>query len=90
MPGHRHQSLAGLILTGQRFDLAGEPLDPLIQPAPVSCQVLDDAQHARREDIGARREDNPKGIEPVLEMFTRRRLEWAKPLDLPQFENMPS
>jgi hypothetical protein len=28
--------------------------------------------------------DNPKGIEPVLEMFTKRRLEWAKPLDLPQ------
>jgi hypothetical protein len=26
----------------------------------------------------------------VLEMFTKRRLKWAKPLDLPQFENMPS
>jgi hypothetical protein len=26
---------------------------------------------------------------PVLEMSTKRRLEWAKPLDLPQFENMP-
>src|SRR5262245_22903614 len=25
-----------------------------------------------------------------VEMFTKRRLEWAKPLDLPQFENMPS
>jgi hypothetical protein len=34
--------------------------------------------------------DNPKSIEPVLEMFTKRRLEWEKPLDLPQFENMPS
>src|SRR5262249_13086395 len=34
--------------------------------------------------------DNPEGIEPVLEMFTKRRLKWAKPLDLPQFENMPS
>jgi hypothetical protein len=34
--------------------------------------------------------DNPKGIEPVLEMFTKRRLEWAKPLNLLQFENMPS
>jgi hypothetical protein len=33
--------------------------------------------------------DNPKGIEPMLEMFTKRRLDWAKPLDLPQFENMP-
>jgi len=26
----------------------------------------------------------------VLEMFTKRRLKWAKPLELPQFENMPS
>ena len=33
--------------------------------------------------------DNPDGIVPVLEMFTKRRLEWAKPLDLPQFGNMP-
>ena len=33
---------------------------------------------------------NPEGIKPVLEMFTKRRLDWAKPLDLPQFENMPS
>src|SRR5262249_13167917 len=34
--------------------------------------------------------DNPQGIEPMLEMFTKRRLAWAKPLDVPQFENMPS
>jgi hypothetical protein len=34
--------------------------------------------------------DDPEGIDPVLEMFTKRRLKWAKPLDLPQFENMPS
>jgi len=34
--------------------------------------------------------DNPEGIEPALEMFTKRRLAWAKPLNLPQFENMPS
>ena len=33
--------------------------------------------------------DNPQGIEPMLEMFTKRRLPWGKPLDLPQFENMP-
>jgi hypothetical protein len=25
-----------------------------------------------------------------VEKFTKRRLEWAKPVDLPQFENMPS
>lgn len=34
--------------------------------------------------------DDPKGIEPKLEMFTRRRLPWVKPLEVPQFENMPS
>jgi hypothetical protein len=34
--------------------------------------------------------DNPESIEPMLEMFTKRRLKWVKPLDLPQFENMPS
>jgi len=34
--------------------------------------------------------DNPKGIKPILEMFTKRRLEWVKPLDLPQFTDMPS
>ena len=33
--------------------------------------------------------DDPTGIEPKMEMFTRRRLPWVKPLDLPQFENMP-
>ena len=33
---------------------------------------------------------DPSGIEPKLEMFTKRRLPWAKPLDLPQFEAMPS
>ncbi|MER8430317.1 GFA family protein [Mesorhizobium caraganae] len=34
--------------------------------------------------------DRPELIAPKLEMFTRRRLGWVKPLDLPQFENMPS
>jgi hypothetical protein len=34
--------------------------------------------------------DDPKGIEPKLEMFVKRRLPWAKPLDLPQFDGMPS
>ena len=33
--------------------------------------------------------DNPQGIEPVVEMFTRRRLRWVAPLSIPQFENMP-
>lgn len=34
--------------------------------------------------------DKPDGIEPDLEMFTKRRLKWAKPLDVPQFSDMPS
>jgi len=34
--------------------------------------------------------DRPELIEPRLEMFTKRRLKWAKPLDLPQFDSMPS
>jgi hypothetical protein len=33
--------------------------------------------------------DNPDGIEPVLEMFTKRRLKWLKHLDVPQFSSMP-
>lgn len=34
--------------------------------------------------------DDPTSIKPVLEMFTKRRAAWVPPLDLPQFENMPS
>lgn len=33
--------------------------------------------------------DRPELIQPMLEMFTKRRLPWAKPLDIPQFSNMP-
>lgn len=33
--------------------------------------------------------DDPAAVEPALEMFTKRRLAWAKPLGLPQFESMP-
>ena len=34
--------------------------------------------------------DRPDLIAPKLEMFTKRRLSWMKPLDLPQFLSMPS
>lgn len=34
--------------------------------------------------------DHPELIEPKLEMFTKRRLKWVKPLDVPQFTDMPS
>jgi len=33
--------------------------------------------------------DDPAPIAPRLEMFTKRRLAWNRPLDLPQFEEMP-
>ena len=34
--------------------------------------------------------DRPDLIAPKLEMFTKRRLKWTRPLDLPQFPSMPS
>jgi len=33
--------------------------------------------------------DRPELVEPMLEMFTKRRLKWTKPLDLPQYPSMP-
>lgn len=33
--------------------------------------------------------DDPSGIEPGLEMFVKRRLDWATPLEMPQFQAMP-
>ena len=33
--------------------------------------------------------DQPELIAPKLEMFTKRRLKWAPPLAVPQFEAMP-
>ena len=33
--------------------------------------------------------DQPGFTAPKLEMFTKRRLQWMKPLDLPQFPSMP-
>jgi hypothetical protein len=52
--GRRHQPRAGLILLSQRLNLAGEALDALVQPAPVSGQVLDHPQHAGREHAKSR------------------------------------
>jgi hypothetical protein len=34
--------------------------------------------------------DRPDLITPKVEMFTMRRLAWNRPLDLPQYEAMPS
>jgi hypothetical protein len=33
--------------------------------------------------------DNPEAFTPKLEMFVKRRLDWAKPLGLPEFAEMP-
>ena len=33
--------------------------------------------------------DQPDGITPNVEMFTKRRLKWTKALDVPQFPSMP-
>jgi hypothetical protein len=33
--------------------------------------------------------DRPELVQPMLEMFTKRRLKWTKPLDLPQYTSMP-
>src|SRR5262249_21584056 len=55
--GYAHQPLAAFILPRQRFDLAGYALDALIQPAPITGQVLDHPQHARRQDIAGRGEN---------------------------------
>lgn len=34
--------------------------------------------------------DEPGTFAPALEMFVKRRLDWAKPLGLPEFSEMPS
>jgi hypothetical protein len=34
--------------------------------------------------------DNSDGIEPRMEMFTKRRLKWTQHLDVPQFASMPT
>jgi hypothetical protein len=33
--------------------------------------------------------DHPELVEPKVEMFTKRRLKWALPMAIPQFESMP-
>jgi hypothetical protein len=33
--------------------------------------------------------DHPELIAPKLEMFVARRLNWVKPMDMPQFDAMP-
>jgi hypothetical protein len=53
----RHYSFAAFVLASQRFDLAGEVLNARVQVAPVRHQILEEAQHARRERIGLPRKN---------------------------------
>jgi putative ABC transport system substrate-binding protein len=55
--GHRPQPLARGILINERRDLAGDALDALIEATPVSGEVLDHPQYARREHIAALGQD---------------------------------
>jgi hypothetical protein len=45
------------ILLHQSCDVGRQAFDAVVEPAPVAGQVLDNAQHAGREDIGACRQD---------------------------------
>jgi hypothetical protein len=49
---------AGRILTSQCSDLGRQALNPLVEPAPVAGQVLDDARHARRQHVSALGKDD--------------------------------
>jgi hypothetical protein len=46
MPGIAIKSIAAIVLTSQRFDLAGEVLNARVRAALVCQQVFEDAQHA--------------------------------------------
>src|SRR6266536_4730883 len=56
-PRDAHQPFTTGIPVGDGLDLARQALDALIEPAPVASQVLDDAHHAWRQDIGGRGQD---------------------------------
>jgi ElaB/YqjD/DUF883 family membrane-anchored ribosome-binding protein len=68
--------LACRILLGQRDDLARHPLDALVKPMPVTAEVLDNPQHARREHIGALGQDGrqlgPQEMQPLPHRVSAR------------------
>src|ERR1700704_3916645 len=57
-PRPAHEAIATRILSGNRFDLARQSLDALIEAPPVAGEVFDDAQHARRQYVRARGEND--------------------------------
>jgi hypothetical protein len=55
----------------------------------ANCHCLDCKKASGGEMATAWIGFGPECGEPKLEMFAKRRLKWAKPLDLPQFDGMP-
>ena len=54
MPGTVISRSQPEFLLGQNFDICRQPLDTLIEPAPIAGQVLDDVHHARGQHLGRR------------------------------------
>ncbi len=52
-----HQSTTTRVLARDGFDFVRQTLDPLVEPAPVTGQIFDNAHHARRQDIWWRGQD---------------------------------
>src|SRR6266702_2136150 len=50
--GYADQPLATRVPARDGFDLLRQTLDALVEPAPVSCQIFDDAHHAWRQSVG--------------------------------------
>ena len=55
--GNTHQSTTTRVLARDGFDFVRQTLDPLVEPAPVTGQIFDNAHHARRQDIWWRGQD---------------------------------
>jgi hypothetical protein len=67
--GNAHQPLATGILTRNSLDLARQTLDPLVEPAPVASQILDDPNHAGRQDIrGCSQDARQLGAQEALSL----------------------
>ncbi len=49
--GNAHQPFATGIPARDGFNLAGQAIDPLIEPAPVAGQALNHPHHAWRQDF---------------------------------------
>jgi hypothetical protein len=55
--GYADQPLATCVPARNGFDLFRQTLDALVEPAPVSCQIFNDAHHAWRQGVRGRSEN---------------------------------